>query len=107
MYFFKTELSRLMNSNEHEALNPEAIKSTLLTKYKDLRVLLKLGSKGSHYISNSLEIRVPASPELNDQILKDYQIVDTTGAGDGFTAAFFVRFKETICKINFIGDKIF
>ena len=70
----------------------------LSEKYKNLRVLLKLGHKGCHYITNALDIKLPTAPEFNPQILNDFQIVDTTGAGDGFTAAFFVKYKELICN---------
>jgi len=70
-----------------------------LKKYKDLRVLLKLGHKGCHYISNTLDLKLPPVPEFNPKIINDYKIVDTTGAGDGFTAAFFVKYKELICKL--------
>jgi ribokinase len=51
-------------------------------------LLLKLGSQGSQFISKDLNVRVPA-----------YQgslpIVDTTGAGDTFTAAFTVKLLES------------
>ena len=67
-----------------------------------MRILLKLGDKGCHYISNSLDIRIKSAPEYNKEILNDNQIVDTTGAGDCFTAAFFVKYNEIICK-NFLN----
>jgi len=90
-----------LEASETDVLNVEVIKNSLLKKYKNLRVLLKIGHKGCHYITNEFEIKIPAAPELNSQILKDYQIVDTTGAGDGFTAAFFVKYKQLICKLHF------
>ena len=40
--------------------------------------------------------------ELNPQILTDYSIIDTTGAGDCFTAAFFVRYIELTGYLKFI-----
>ena len=42
--------------------------------------------------------------EINPDILNEYKIIDTTGAGDCFTAAFFVRYVELTSNIfiNFI-----
>lgn len=37
---------------------------------------------------------VPSVTGVNGEILKDYEILDTVGAGDCFTSAFFVRFSE-------------
>ena len=40
--------------------------------------------------------------EINPDILNEYKIIDTTGAGDCFTGAFFVRYIElTGYLINF------
>lgn len=64
-----------------------------------MRVLLKLGSKGCNFISNTLNIEMPSAPGFNENILNDYKIVDTTGAGDCFTGAFFVKYNELICEI--------
>ena len=108
----QTEVGRLLETNEIHDISYETIHNSLLKKYKDLRVLLKLGHKGCHYISNTLDLKLPPVPEFNPKIINDlfcffeniliindYKIVDTTGAGDGFTAAFFVKYKELICKL--------
>lgn len=72
-----------------------------------MRILLKLGSKGSSYQTIKAIIDQPSSTIINPDILNEYPIVDTTGAGDCFTAAFFVRYKELICKFSFIFLNLF
>lgn len=75
--------------------NPvEEIRHKIIAKYKNLKVLLKLGSKGSMLITDSLEVRVDVCTNRNKQVLEDYKIIDTVGAGDCFTAAFAVRHLE-------------
>lgn len=72
--------------------NPvEEIRQKIIAKYKNLKVLLKLGSKGSMLITDSLEVKVDVCTNRNKQVLEDYKIIDTVGAGDCFTAAFAVR----------------
>ena len=63
---------------------------------------MKLGSNGSAYISKLKEIKMKTVTELNPSILKEYKIIDTTGAGDCFTAAFSVRYIEIFSLISFI-----
>lgn len=70
------------------------IRSTLLTKHPNLRVLLKLGSKGSAVITNNTAVKADSVTLLNPQILKEYKIIDTVGAGDCFTGAFAVKHAE-------------
>lgn len=72
----------------------DPIKEILLNKYPHVRLIMKLGSSGSAYISKLKEIKMKAVTELNPSILKEYKIIDTTGAGDCFTAAFSVRYIE-------------
>jgi sugar/nucleoside kinase (ribokinase family) len=70
------------------------IRSKLLAKHPNLRVLLKLGSKGSAIITSSVFVRGDVVTSINKDILKDYKIIDTVGAGDCFTGAFAVRHSE-------------
>lgn len=56
--------------------------------------MLKLGSKGAHIITEDLSLHVDVVTKTNHDILKDYKIVDTVGAGDCFTGAFAVKFTE-------------
>jgi len=61
----------------------------LQKKFPNLEVLLKLGSKGSAFIDKKGKLIRQIA--LNDPMLK---IVDTTGAGDCFTAAFSVAYAQ-------------
>lgn len=67
------------------------IRSKLIAKHPNLRVLLKLGSKGSAIITSEVLVRGDVVTGLNPAILQDYSIIDTVGAGDCFTGAFAVR----------------
>lgn len=99
----KTELARFLNKQENEKVDVDNLKKTVLDKHKNLRLLIKLGSKGSQFISNTIEdLKVPAVTEMNKRILQENDIVDTTGAGDCYTAAFFTKYKELICKFFII-----
>ena len=70
------------------------IRSKLLTKHANLRVLLKLGSKGSAIITSEVVVKGDVVTAINPSILQEYSIVDTVGAGDCFTGAFAVRHAE-------------
>lgn len=99
----KTELARFLNKQENEPVDVDHLKKTVLDKHKNLRFLMKLGSKGSQFISNTIaDLKVPAVTARNQRILQENEIVDTTGAGDCFTAAFFTKYKELICKFIII-----
>lgn len=67
------------------------IRNKLLAKHPNLKVLLKLGSRGSAMITTDIVVQGNSVTALNPQVLKDYTIVDTVGAGDCFTGAFAVR----------------
>lgn len=69
----------------------QEIRLKLLKSYPNLKVLLKLGSKGSAIITSELAVQGHSVTIVNTEILKDYKIVDTVGAGDCFTGAFAVR----------------
>jgi ribokinase len=57
-------------------------------------VLLKLGSKGSAIITKDISSWGKTVTMVNPQVLKDYKIIDTVGAGDCFTGAFTVKHSE-------------
>jgi ribokinase len=56
-----------------------------------LKVLLKLGVKGSTLITDTLAIHADVATKINPTCLQKYKIVDTVGAGDCFTSAFCVK----------------
>ena len=47
-----------------------------------------MGSKGARIITKTIDLTVTVANKINPEISNDYQIVDTVGAGDCFTAAF-------------------
>lgn len=57
-------------------------------------MLLKMGSKGARIITKTIDLTVTVANKINPEISNDYQIVDTVGAGDCFTAAFIVKYSE-------------
>ena len=59
----------------------DKIRSTLLTKYPNLKLLLKLGSHGCAILTSKLYINTPSVTIHNSKIMEDYKIIDTTGAG--------------------------
>ena len=78
----ETELARLTGSEDVE-------EGCRLLQEKGVKyVLLKLGSQGSRFVSKEFECRQVALAKA------ELPIVDTTGAGDCFTAAFVVRLLE-------------
>ena len=70
--------------------------------------MLKLGSKGSAIITKDVSAWGKTATMLNPQILQDYKIVDTVGAGDCFTGAFAVKHAELewgnkeSCEANYL-----
>jgi sugar/nucleoside kinase (ribokinase family) len=95
----ETELLRLdptIEIGEHFSLEvaAEEIRKKLISKHPNLKVLLKLGSKGSAIITPELAVQGDVVTSLNPDVLKDFKIVDTVGAGDCFTGAFSVRHSE-------------
>jgi sugar/nucleoside kinase (ribokinase family) len=56
-----------------------------------LKVILKLGVKGSTLITDKIHIHADVATKINPQCLHKYKIVDTVGAGDCFTSAFCVK----------------
>ena len=75
--------------------NPvEEIRKKIISKYKNLKFILKLGGRGSAVITDTLYIEVPVVTALNEKIKEDFTIVDTVGAGDCFTSAFTVKLLE-------------
>ncbi|KAL4463941.1 hypothetical protein ABPG74_005878 [Tetrahymena malaccensis] len=92
----QSELKRVMNinSSSHEEITVDEIRQQLLSKYPNLTVVLKEGSKGSAVITKTDHLHVDSASLIKPDILNTYKIVDTTGAGDCFTAAFCVEFDK-------------
>lgn len=67
------------------------IRGKLLKRHPHLKVLLKLGSRGSAVVSVDEFVRGEVATKVNPAILNDYKIIDTVGAGDCFTGAYAVR----------------
>lgn len=61
-----------------------------------------MGANGSAIVTPKVRIDVKSACQTNPQILKDYKIIDTTGAGDCFTSAFCVRLNELFAN----GQKV-
>lgn len=87
----ETELERLMEGDFDKSLSSYDNALKLMEKHPGLDILLKLGANGSAYI-NKDDKQVTAVPAVSDH--KSKTIVDTTGAGDCFTAAFAVKLAE-------------
>jgi len=90
------EVMPLMGVKDESEVNTQSIREKLIAKYKNLDVLLKQGKRGCTIITSELEIPCPSVPMINGKILEDYKIIDPVGAGDCFTASFFVRYAEII-----------
>ena len=87
----QTELARLDPTiNLDEVVNE--VRNKLISKFPNLKVLLKQGSKGSSLISKDHYVQCPAAS--NQEVFKEYKIIDTVGAGDCFTGAFAVMHAE-------------
>ena len=89
----ETELLRI--DPDIDINNPvEEIRTKIMSKYKNLKFILKLGGKGSAVITDSLYIHVPVVTAINEKTKEDFKIIDTVGAGDCFTSAFTVKLLE-------------
>jgi ribokinase len=84
----ETELARLDPTINLDDIVNE-VRTKLISKYPNLKVLLKEGSHGSSLISKDLNVKCYASS--NEDVLKEFKIVDTVGAGDCFTGSFAVK----------------
>ncbi|CAD8169824.1 unnamed protein product [Paramecium octaurelia] len=101
----ETELERILgedlnmnaDSNVEEFLS-KTIHDKVFTRYPDLIVLLKLGSNGSMLVTKEYSVRCQTVTQLNPNILEEYKIVDTVGAGDCFTSAFTVSFYNSLIE---------
>ena len=94
----ETELARLMNEQDPEKIGINEIRNKLLTRFPNLVVVLKLGAKGSAVVTSDLHIVAGSVTMKRKEILEEFKIVDTTGAGDCFTSAFCVKFIELLGK---------
>ena len=87
----QTELARLDPTINLDDIVNE-VRKKLISKYPNLKVLLKEGSKGSSLISSTLHAK--CGPSSNEEVFKEYKILDTVGAGDCFTGAFAAKHAE-------------
>ena len=55
---------------------------------KESKFCVKMGSEGSMYFDKELQVKCPALTETHPHIMQEYEIMDTTGAGDAFFSAF-------------------
>lgn len=90
------ELSDYLSPNEHEVKKLKCSPEQLLKEYPNIKILLKRGSEGSRMMTKDKCIDVPACSFKKHPNLK---LVDTTCAGDTFTAGFAVGL------IEFDGDE--
>jgi len=100
------ELKTLLGGEFTEELNIEVVKSKLLTKHPNLKIFLKMGSKGCGILTKDTFVTSNAATSHSDKILQDYKIVDTTGAGDCLTAAFFSRYIQVFAPENQVETKL-
>lgn len=82
----ETELSRLTGMPTDTLDKVQAAAQTLQAR-GITSVLVKLGSDGSYLLSKD-------QPSVRQQAVKAPEVVDTTGAGDAYTAAFAVAMLE-------------
>ena len=68
--------------------------------------ILKKGKDGSVVLTQNLIIEKKTVNSYNADIMKDYKIIDTVGAGDCFTSAFCVKYLE-ICKSKLSIEEIY
>ena len=89
----ETELLRI--DPDVDVNNPvEEIRAKIISKYQNLKFILKMGGNGSAVITDKLYVHVPVVTALNAKTKEDFTIVDTVGAGDCFTSAFTVKLLE-------------
>lgn len=95
----QTELARLLKIDESQ-INEQLIKEKLVQSHPNLKVLLKQGSKGSTIITKDFSVSVNSAGNYNPEILKEYSILNTVGAGDCLDGAFAVAYFEKIIATN-------
>lgn len=88
----------MININESE-VSEATIKEKLLTKYPNLKVLLKQGSKGATLITSQYSVSWGNISSFNEQIAKDHKILNTVGAGYCLTGAFAAAYYENFCIV--------
>ena len=85
------DLVDYLSPNEHECGKLKATPEELIKMYPHMRILLKKGADGSQLLSKDGNIEVPAFDFNNFPSLK---LVDTTSAGDTYTAGFAIGLME-------------
>ncbi len=89
----KTELKRILNKDvnvdDYDELLSAVKEMRSISNNSNLNVLVKLGSKGSIYIDENDKLILQSAFKFDDM-----EIVDTTGAGDCFTASFVTQLLE-------------
>jgi len=87
----ENEVEKLVGCKFYSGIERD-IKKKLLTKFPNLKVLLRLGSNGCAFISNDHFLKVAPLTRENENILRDYKIIDVTGAGDCWIGSFFAKY---------------
>ena len=85
------DLVDYLSPNEHECGKLKATPEELIKMYPNMRILLKKGADGSQLLSKDGNIEVPAFDFNNFPSLK---LIDTTSAGDTYTAGFAIGLME-------------
>ncbi|CAI2375864.1 unnamed protein product [Moneuplotes crassus] len=85
----ETELERVLGSDFDKSLSGIYNAAKLREKFPNLSILLKLGANGSAFISQDYTLEAPAVTDF-----KGKSIIDTTGAGDCFTACFALKLAQ-------------
>jgi len=84
-----------MNIDEAQ-ITEDLIKERLIKAHPKLKIILKQGSKGSRIITKDFSTGMGSAGSYNEQILKDYKIKNTVGAGDCLAGSFAVAYFEKI-----------
>lgn len=94
----ENEVEKLVGCTFYDGIE-EVLKSKLLSKFPNLKVLLRLGGNGCVFISKDHVIKVPVITKENENILRDYKIIDVTGAGDCWIGSFFAKYTTLEGKV--------
>jgi ribokinase len=95
----ETEIQRLIGPIEGKNIE-ETIRTQLLSKYPNMKVLLKLGADGCAVITRELYVKCGNITTYNRMINDDYKVVDVTGAGDCLMGSFFTKYSQLQGKVS-------